>query len=101
MNFITIRNQQCPNQCNGMIRINSRRKRRLQCAVCGRTWAVYRNEYYFALRSSKEKVDRALLLLREGSSVRSVAKTVDVNPSTIQRWKRKYQVLYNANTHGT
>ncbi|PIQ77750.1 hypothetical protein COV82_03100 [Candidatus Peregrinibacteria bacterium CG11_big_fil_rev_8_21_14_0_20_46_8] len=85
-----IRNQSCPNGCKAAVHINSRARNRLQCAKCKRTWAVHSSEFYFGLRSNHAKVQRAIELINQGRSIRSVAQELNVSPVSVQRWKNRY-----------
>lgn len=93
----SIRGQSCPNSAcifynnvaSGKIVIHSRRYPRLRCTACQKTWVSYRTEFRYGLRSNAESILQALVLLKDGLSVRKVAIRCGVDPSTVQRWKQR------------
>lgn len=93
----TIRDQACPNDhCayfkklnQGNVRIHSRKKGRLQCNSCKKTWSFSTGSLYYRLRHTPAQIEEALLALREGKGIRVVAKKLKVSASTVQAWKQK------------
>lgn len=93
--YSNIRDQACPNpKCSfygvsvpNKVVIHSRKENRFQCSECKKTWVGHKESCFYRLRSSKDKVELARLLLAGGKSIRKVAKEVGVSPSTVQRWK--------------
>lgn len=94
-NSTSIRNQHCHNKnCDfyglslgNNVVIHSKKNRRFKCSNCGKTWVGHRNEPYFGLRISREKIELALALYKKGGSVRQIAREACISSSTIQRWK--------------
>lgn len=97
--YSSIRNQSCPNASCTFYKkllaenvvVHSQNSQRMRCKACKKTWAAYRNEIRYGLRTDPQKLVLALELLKEGMSIRSVAQRIDVSPSSIQRWKRRAQ----------
>ncbi len=93
--YSSIRDQQCPNKkCSlygirfgNKVVIHSKKDGRFKCSDCGRTWVEHKNDLYFGLRVSREKIELALVLYEAGRSVREIAREVQISPSTVQRWK--------------
>ena len=98
-----ISQQGCPNQfCSNygknddaIIAIHDRKKNRLRCKTCGKTWSVHQKEFHYGLRSEHAKVRRAIDLLKAKIPIRTVARFVKVSPSTILRWKKKLSATNN------
>ncbi|MFH0820192.1 MAG: helix-turn-helix domain-containing protein [Candidatus Peregrinibacteria bacterium] len=93
--IVSVRNQRCPNSScalherslEGNILIHSRKRPRLKCKSCGKTWAAHRHEIYYGLRTATEKIEKAIALLEQGLSIRQVARRVRASPSSVHRWK--------------
>jgi transposase-like protein len=88
--------QSCPNpDCDYYkksnqknILIHDKKLRRLRCNCCGKTWSAHHNEIYYRLHSDPTKIDRALIMISLGTSVRRVARLIDVSSGTVMRWKK-------------
>ena len=104
--YMTVRNQKCPNpKCTfydqpmrGNVVVHSRKHGRLQCKECGRTWVMHREEATYGMRTDLEKVRESFQLLANRVSVRKVAEKLRISPSTVQRWKKKFhnQKVFNS-----
>lgn len=96
---ISIRNQSCPNKnCffyemeeEGNIKIHSQKKQRLACKNCGKTWVMHKQKIHYRLRSKPAVIQRAMSMLEQEIPIRRVAKSLNLDPSTIQRWKNRKQ----------
>lgn len=92
-----ISQQGCPSQSckyygqksDEFVAIHDKRKNRLRCRSCGKTWSAHYREFHYGLRSGPAKVRRAADLLRAKIPIRTVARFVKVSPSTVMRWKKK------------
>jgi transposase-like protein len=98
-NYISIREQHCHNQAcvfykktgHQNIAIHGKMPERLRCTVCKKTWVAHKNQPHFGLKSSPEKIKKALELLNVGLSVRRVARRCQASTSSIQRWKQNFK----------
>jgi len=93
MNKYKLINQECPNKScksdNTDIAVHDRKNNRFRCKNCGKTWVGHYKDFYYGLRTNSLKIERAILMLRAGLSIRKVAELSKVSPSTILRWKNK------------
>lgn len=64
-------------------------RRRLRCKHCGRTFATTRGTVYFRLRRAKAVVDRVHRALVDGVSPAVVARTEQLSPGTVSRWRAR------------
>ena len=100
--YISIRNQHCPNTSCAFygkklaenVVLHSQYAKRMRCKACKKTWVAYRNEIRYGLRSDPEKIDEALELFKQGLSIREMALKLKVSTSTIQRWGRKFKIIF-------
>lgn len=94
-NTISIRNQFCPNEScplfgehlKGNVIIHSKSPPRMRCNICEKTWVAHRSKWFYGLRTPHEKAARAIHMLACKISIRKIAQTVHVSPTTVQRWK--------------
>ncbi len=101
----SVRNQSCPNNsceffeklCAGNVTVHAKNYQRFMCKECKRTWVAHRNDVTYRLHSTPQTFQSGLLLLRQGQSVRAIARALGISPSTVQRWKSKNVVV--AATH--
>jgi len=110
----SIRNQHCPNKyCTFYGRIGSHnviihnsKNQRFQCKQCKKTWSKHQNDIRFGLKVDSKVLKKALDSFKEGTSIREIARLCNVNPSTIQRWKKRKQTIdrnniFNENKNGS
>ena len=97
MNYYTsIRNQYCPNPSCGLYKstltgnviVHSQNSKRMRCKSCQKTWAAYRDEIRYGLRSNPQKIGIALEMLKAGISIRKIASNISISPSTVISWKK-------------
>jgi len=69
------------------VSVHSQKEKRLKCKLCKKTWVMHLKDWRYGLRADTEKVERTRALVGAGMSVRKIAQTVSVSPSTVQRWK--------------
>lgn len=95
--------QSCPNnkclvyqKTGNYITIHDKTKNRFRCKLCGKTWVGNFGTFFYGLRASKIKVDRAIQMLRAGISIRYIARLTKVSPSSVMRWKKKLKVNHHS-----
>lgn len=96
----TLRGQTCPNNAceqygeegRGNIIIHSRKHQRFQCNRCKRSWVAHKNTLRYRLRTEIAAVQRATEWLAYGLSIRRTAHRLNVSPSTVLRWKKKFLI---------
>ena len=74
---------------NEAVVVHDRKKNRLRCRTCGKTWSAHYKEFHHGLRTQQFKIRRAIDLLNAKIPIRKVARFVKVSPSTVLRWKKK------------
>lgn len=80
-------NPNCQNQVQSLIKVHDKKRKRLICKVCNRTW--YKNKsIQINLKSEAVTYNRAIQLLEHNYSIRITAKYTNKAPSTILRWKK-------------
>lgn len=92
-----ISSQICPNLAcrhygksgDGVVAVHDKKKNRLRCKGCGKTWSAHVGQFYFGLHTNSAKVRRALEMLKAGLSIRKVARLTEVSAGTVMRWKKK------------
>jgi transposase-like protein len=88
-------NQSCPYNCQPIkISVHDRHANRFRCQTCGKTWVGHYRELNYGLKKSQAIINRAILMLNAGLSIRYIAKLNKLSPSTVLRWKKKYKI-YN------
>ena len=94
---ISVQNQSCPNSVCTLykqtsmqnIRPHSQKEKRLRCKLCGVTWSINKGLFQHGLKKNVKIIEQAIIMLESNIPIRRIAEKLDVNPSTIQRWKRK------------
>lgn len=94
---LSIRGQSCSNAAcallgtidAGNVVVHSQKEKRLKCTACGGTWVTRKHNASYRLRASAHQLDAVATMLKEGRSVRDIAKEIGASPSTIQRWKQR------------
>lgn len=100
INSQSIRNQSCtnPNCCfykkelAGNIVIHGKRYPRFQCKECKKTWVSSINTKKFRLKKDFKKIEETIYFLKQGMSIREIARKIKISPSTVQRWKNKFEI---------
>ena len=85
-------NQNCKSYLNageGFVAIHDKKRNRLRCRECGKTWSANREASHFGLRTELIKVRRSIEMLRAKIPIRTIARLTKVSPSTVLRWKKK------------
>lgn len=93
----SVRNQSCPNSncyhfgklCAGNVTVHAKNYQRYMCKSCKKTWVAHRNDVTYRLHATAQTLHAGLLLIRQGLSVRAIARSLGISPSTVQRWKSK------------
>ena len=99
--YASIRNQNCLNpncefykvEGKQNILVHSKSPKRFKCKFCEKTWVAHKNTNSYGLKSKFQIFEKAIELLNHGLSIRFVAKRCNASPSTIQRWKKRYNSL--------
>ncbi|MEK7126734.1 MAG: hypothetical protein AAB848_01375 [Patescibacteria group bacterium] len=71
------------------IAVHDKKRNRLRCKTCGKTWSSHHKEFHFGLRTNSIKVSRAIDMLKAKLPVRKIARLIEVNAGTVMRWKKK------------
>lgn len=98
-NYQSIRNQRCVNldcpfykkELGGNIVIHGKKYPRFKCKICKKTWVTTINSKTYRLKKDLEKIEFVNLLLEKGMSIREIALKVQISPTTVQRWKNKFE----------
>ncbi len=99
----SVRNQSCPNTncyhfgklCAGNVTVHARQYQRFMCKSCNKTWVAHRNDVTYRLHATAQTLRAGLLLLQQGLSVRVIARSLGISPSTVQRWKSKTSLIHD------
>jgi transposase-like protein len=73
-----------------LLTLHDKKRGRLRCKVCGKTWSFRRDKLFYRLHSDDVQVRRAIKMLEAGLPIRKIARLVDVNAGTVMRWKKKF-----------
>lgn len=56
------------------------------CRACGKTFSETKGTFFYRLRTPKERVLEALVMVAEGGGIRGTGRAMRVDKDTVQRW---------------
>ncbi|MEK7171801.1 MAG: hypothetical protein AAB739_02725 [Patescibacteria group bacterium] len=83
----------CPKCGSEVTAIHDKKRNRLRCRACGKTWSAHRKEFHFGLRSESIKIRRTVDLLKVKIPIRTIARFVKISPTTVVRWKKRLGIM--------
>ncbi len=83
----------CPKCETGSISIHDKKRNRLRCRACGKTWSAHYKKFHYGLRSEPIKIRRVIDLLKVNIPIRTIARFVKISPTTVTRWKKRLEIM--------